>query len=183
MAGCGQLLVICAWRLGEGQSVDDRLWEDGPTAGPSDPGPQDSLGGGQQGGRLPVRTGQPHRHPQHYASTDTLKGRLRRWQWKIWWSMSRWWKSYKIRRKHTLRLTEEGLNRVNQFEDFYHDLCHDLSVFIQLHLCKKKMKTITGCLLQSGVCQRPTLCIMLHLWNLETDDLWWIDAKVERGRI
>lgn len=59
----------------------------------------------------------------------------------------------------------------HQFEDFYHDLCHDLSVFIQLLLCKKKMKTITGCLLQSGVCQRPTLCIMLHLWNLETDDL------------
>lgn len=45
-----------------------------------------------------------------------------------------------------------------------------LSIFMQLHLCKKQI--ITGYLLQSGVCQRPTLCILINLCNLETDDLW-----------
>lgn len=78
MAGCRQFVVVCAWCLREGQSVDDRLWEDGPAARLSDPWPQDSLGGGQQGGRLPVRTRQPHRHLRQYASTDALKGRIRR---------------------------------------------------------------------------------------------------------
>lgn len=60
--------------------MDDRLWEDGSPAGPSDPGPQDPLDGRQQGGRLPVGTGQPHRHLQQYAPTDTLSEGLRRLQ-------------------------------------------------------------------------------------------------------
>lgn len=75
-AGGGQLPAVRARRFWEGQSVDDRLWEDGPAAGPSDFGPQDSLGGGQQGGRLPVGTGQPHRHLQQHAPSDAVKGRL-----------------------------------------------------------------------------------------------------------
>lgn len=72
-SGCGQLSALCAWCLWKGQSVDDRLWEDGSPGGTSDPGPQESLGGGQQGGWLPVGTGQHHRHFQQYAPADTLK--------------------------------------------------------------------------------------------------------------
>lgn len=64
LAGCvtggWQLLAVCARRLGQGPSVDDRLREDGAAAGAADPGPPDPLGGGQQGGRLPAGTGQPH---------------------------------------------------------------------------------------------------------------------------
>lgn len=53
--------------------MDDRLWEDGSPARAEHPGPQDSLGGGQQRGRLPVGTGQPYRHFEQYAPKDTLR--------------------------------------------------------------------------------------------------------------
>lgn len=72
VTGCGQLTALRARRLGEGQSVDDRLREDRPPAGATDPGPQDSLGGGQPGRWLPVGPGPPHRHLQQHAAADTL---------------------------------------------------------------------------------------------------------------
>lgn len=72
IAGCGQLSSVCARRLRKSESLDDRLWKNGPLADTSNSRPQDSLGGGQQGGRLPVGTGQPHRHLQHHAPGDSL---------------------------------------------------------------------------------------------------------------
>lgn len=96
--GGRQLLAVCARHLWEGPSVDDRLWEDGPAARPSDFGPQDGLGGGQQRGRLPVGTGQPHRHLQQHAPSDALKDTLHTCLWR--------------------QETGEEAHRTDAFEDF-----------------------------------------------------------------
>lgn len=63
-------------------------------------------------------TGQPHRHPQQYAPTDTLRGRLRRLQ-RNTGPCPDGGKQNKIGRKQTLRQAEEGSEECPQFDDFF----------------------------------------------------------------
>ncbi len=74
-AGGGQLLIICAWSDWQGWNLDDRLWKDCAYTAPSNPGPSQPVGGGQQRGRVPLGPGQFYWHSDQHASGE-IKGNV-----------------------------------------------------------------------------------------------------------
>lgn len=70
------------------------------------------------------------------------------------------------------RLTEEGLENDHQL-----GLHYPRQVSLSYCTCVRKDENKGRIFIESGICQRSTPCIMLHLWILGTDDLRGVDAR------